>query len=322
MQATLFPVRNRLTRRLFRLRGPDALPLTLVAQRIYILPTRQGQAFILLLMGMLLGSVNYGLAMGYLFTFLLMGMLLAALFATWRNLVGLHIQAVESDSAFAGEPVRFVFHLAESQGRAREAIALRALDAATPYTRVPAGGQARLVLVVPGRRRGYLPLGVCRLYSDYPLGLFQAWALPELQTSALIWPRPAGPYALPAPRAQEVGEAGAKRRGTEDFDSLRAYERGENPARIVWKTLARHGEPLAKGFISPLSKELWLDWDALVGLDTEARLCQLARWVVEAERSGHAWGLKLPGQTLPQGSGAAQRTRCLNALALYGRPQA
>jgi len=312
----LLPVRNRFTRRLFGLRAVDALPLTLTARRVYILPTRTGLTFMALLGGMLLGSVNYALAMGYLFTFLLLGLFTATLFATWLNLTGIGLQAVEAEPAFAGDELSYVFRLSERQGRARQAIGAAIVGAQPAYTPIPASGEARLILRTPAHRRGRQPLGLVRIYSEYPLGLFHAWALSQPDCAGMVWPRPAGPYSLPPLAGDEAGSGSARRRGAEDFDGLRAYERGETPARIAWKSLARHDEPLTKGFVTSLAGELWLDWGDLGTLAPEARLSQLARWVLEAERRGRPYGLRLPGQSIPPGVGLAHRNRCLNALAL------
>ncbi len=316
MQTVWFPVRNRLTRRLFGLQAADALPVELTPRRVYILPSRAGLAFLALLGGMLLGSVNYALAMGYLFTFLLLGLFTATLFATWRNLTGVVLQAVESEPAFAGDSLSHAFRLAAPPGRARQAIGVAMVGERPAYTQIPAAGQARVTLRTPARRRGRQPVGPVRVFSEYPLGLFHAWAVVQPDCAGMVWPRPTGPYPLPPLSGHAAGEGGARRRGAEDFDGLRAYERGENPARIAWKSMARHEEPLAKGFVTPLALELWLDWDHLGGLAPEARLSQLARWVLEAERSGRPYGLNLPGQRLPPGVGPAHRNRCLNALAL------
>jgi uncharacterized protein (DUF58 family) len=43
--------------------------------------------------------------------------------------------------------------------------------------------------------------------------------------------------------------------------------------------------------------------------------------VVEADRQGLAYGLRLPGARLAPAIGPAQRLRCLNALALHGQPR-
>lgn len=316
MQTVLLPVRNRLTRRIFGLEAADPLPVHLTARRVYILPTRAGLLFLALWGGMLLGSVNYALAMGYLYTFLLLGLLIAALFATWRNLVGVSLLAVESEPAFAGDTLSFTFRLANPHGRVRQAIGV-AIDGAVPsLTAIPPFNEARLVLRTTARSRGLQPLGIVRVYSEYPLGLFHAWALLKPDIAGMVWPRPAGSYALPADGSQEASAGTHAGPGTEDFEGLRAYDQGMSPARIAWKALARHNEPLAKAFVSPLAQALWLDWDALSGLAPEARLSQLARWVLVADRSGQPYGLRLPGQRLAPGVGHAHRNRCLNALAL------
>lgn len=310
------PVRKRLLRRLFGLRGVDALPFRLTPRRVYILPSRTGLIFLGLLAGMLLGSVNYALAMGYLFTFLLLGLFCTTLFATWRNLTGLTIQAVDCPPAFAGTQLSFVFHLADAEGRPRQAIGLAAAGRAPVYTVISAAGHAQVRLDLPAQVRGRLPLGTVRVFSEYPLGLFHAWALFEPDVAGIVWPRPVGTYPLPVDVGLETGSGDGSRRGAEDFDGLSNYAHGEPPSRIAWKTLARHAKPLIKRFRAAHSGELWLDWAALGGLDTEARLSQLASWVLAAERANRPYGLRLPGQTVPTGLGLAHRNRCLTALAL------
>jgi uncharacterized protein (DUF58 family) len=64
---------------------------------------------------------------------------------------------------------------------------------------------------------------------------------------------------------------------------------------------------------------LWLDWDELEGRDPEARLSILTRWVLDAERAGDLYGLRLPGVKLAPGGGEHHQERCLAALALFGQ---
>ena len=56
------------------------------------------------------------------------------------------------------------------------------------------------------------------------------------------------------------------------------------------------------------------------GGDVEARLCVLARWIVDAHARGQAFGLRLPGDEIPPQPGDAQRRRCLAAIARFGAP--
>jgi len=317
---SFLPLRTPMLRRLFRLRAVETLPFTLAARRIYILPTRHGLVFSLLLLGMLLGSMNYGLSMGFLFTFLLAGMVLSTLFATWRTLLGMTLLSIEAEPGFAGEQVHFTLRLRLPSSRFPQGVVLESEGLQAGMEPGPPGfAHARLSL--PARRRGRRPLGPCRLFTEAPLGLFRAWCVFAPVTIALVWPRPAA-WRKPLPTTGGVKDehAAGSQRGTDDFDGLTAYRLGEAPSRLVWKSLGRLPEPLVKTFISPRSDVLWLDWAQLPGLDTESRLSQLARWVLEADRLGLGYGLNLPGNRLAPAGGPQQRLRCLNALALHGLP--
>ncbi len=48
----------------------------------------------------------------------------------------------------------------------------------------------------------------------------------------------------------------------------------------------------------------------------EARLSRLCAWVLQADRLGLDYGLRLPGNEVRPGSGEAHKRRCLEALAL------
>ena len=317
---SFLPLRTPLLRRLFRLRPVEPLPFTLVARRIYILPTRQGLAFCLLLLGMLLGAMNYSLSMGFLFTFLLAGMTLSTLFATWRTLLGITLVSIETESAFAGNDISFTLALRLPGGRDPAGLILEGGGVQTGLLGVQAGF-ARALLTLPARQRGRQALGPCRLFTEAPLGLFRAWCVFAPATAALVWPKPASQgFPLPTAEGMEDEQPSGSQRGTEDFDGLISYQPGESPSRLAWKSLGRHPEPLVKAFIAPRGGALWLDWARLSGLEAEARLSHLARWVLEADRLGLSYGLRLPGMRLTPGSGPLQRLRCLNALALHGQP--
>ena len=90
---------------------------------------------------------------------------------------------------------------------------------------------------------------------------------------------------------------------------------------MAWKALARGGEAAVRSYTDLGAQPEWLDWSALEGLDTETRLSQLCRWVLECEAApARPYGLRIPGVEIPPGRGAAHRSRCLRALAAYGGP--
>jgi uncharacterized protein (DUF58 family) len=62
--------------------------------------------------------------------------------------------------------------------------------------------------------------------------------------------------------------------------------------------------------------ELWLDFAQAGSLGTEARLSRLCAWVLQADKLGLSYGLRLPGRQIKPDSGEAHKRQCLEALAL------
>ena len=87
---------------------------------------------------------------------------------------------------------------------------------------------------------------------------------------------------------------------------------------VDWKAFAR-GRPLSiKQFTGGEGHELRLDAAELGRLPLEARLSQLALWIVNAEKAEIPYSLRLGRTTLPLGLGAIQSRRALEALAVAG----
>jgi uncharacterized protein (DUF58 family) len=135
----------------------------------------------------------------------------------------------------------------------------------------------------------------------------------------LVYPRPAAPGLPLSPAASGAGTGAHYGQGVEDFVGLRQYHSGDSPRHIAWKAAARGQGLLTKQFSARADTELWLDWVHLpAGMEVEDKLSHLARWVLEVHALGTTFGLRIPGRTIPLGSGEIQRARCLEALALFG----
>jgi uncharacterized protein (DUF58 family) len=302
---------------LFQLRGPERGEVVLVQRRIFILPTRAGAVFALVLVLMLTGSINYQLSLGFILTFLLAGVGISAMIHTFRNLAGLHVGAAKTAPVFAGETARFGVSLRNPTRTARYSVALARDKADASVADVPAGGDAIATASVPAERRGRLSPGRLTLHTRFPVGLYYAWSYVELETHCIVYPRPAPP-GLPLPPLQASGAQGAGRgQGHDDFAGLREYRPGDSPRHIAWKTAAREQVLLTKQFAGVAPSELWLSLDLLPqSLGLEEKLSRLTRWVLDAHAGGIAYGLKLGRETIDIGSGEAHRDRCLEALAL------
>jgi uncharacterized membrane protein len=81
--------------------------MCLERRRIYILPTRNGMIFSLVLLVILAGSINYQNSMGYLLTFLTLAIMLLGMIATHQNINRLCIAVVNAQPVHAGQVARF-----------------------------------------------------------------------------------------------------------------------------------------------------------------------------------------------------------------------
>lgn len=304
---------------IFRIRTPEAPPVTLVQRRVYILPTRQGLLFAVVLGVLLLASINYALSLGFVLTFLLSAMGFVALHHTWRNLAYMQVRPVRAEPVFAGEAAHFGLSLESPSRRPRYAIAIhRGVASSVVFVDVPGEHAGLATLPVDATRRGRLVCGRLTLATTYPVGLFRAWAYVDFGQSALVYPTPAASCPEPPAWSHSESTDGVVIAGDDDFRMLRPYRAGDPPRQVAWRTLAR-GQPLqTKEFQSLASRELWLDWADAAAADAESRLSVLCRWVLRAEQRGQQYGLRLPGTAIAPGRGETHRTRCLEALALFG----
>ena len=295
-------------------------------RRVYIVPSRLGLYYGGTLAILLVGSINYALALGFALTFLLAGMGIAAMVQTTRNLARLSVRAGRCEPVFAGDVARFRLGMANAGDFDRPEILVRHLGSGAQQTvDVAATASAEAVLEVPAPRRGWLPLGRVMLETRFPVGLFRAWSYVEPDSRCLVYPRPETGALPPLAPSAQAGGARARAQGSDDFSGLRAYQPADSPRHVAWKSVARsdtqHARSdamLTKQFAGDALAELWLDLgDLPPSLGLELRLSRLAGWVLAAERAGALYGLRLPGAEIEPGRGETHRAACLEALALY-----
>lgn len=303
-----------------RLPASDVTSLT--QRNIYIVPTLAGFVFALTLLVMLVASINYQLNLGYLLTFMLAGSALVSMHLTHAGLRGLTLHLRAPPPSFAGEQA-LVEIVLDNPSRERHGLALSfrdetSADARPAWCDVPALGQTTVRLGIVPASRGWHALPPVTVETVFPFGLFRAWTVWRPASRLLAWPRPEQPAPPLPPAAAVRGEPRASARETgQDLDGLRGWRRGDALRQIAWKKVAATGQLVSRDTHSAASRELWLDWSRTSAADTEQRLSRLAAWVQAAERSGLAWGLRLPGLELPPGQGDAQRRSALDRLATY-----
>ncbi len=316
-----------------RYRGVETGDLLLDRHRIYILPTRTGVVFWMVVCVLLIGSINFGLQLGYLLTFMIISMALVAMYHTHRNLTGLTIRGQKVDSVHAGDVAFFELTISNPFPTPRYALNFNFMLPARrwrvpdkereepmpgTWIDVPAGSLGRVSVGLPTRRRGRRICPRIRLSTRFPFGIWEAWSYLRPALSAVIYPSPESD-APPLPQAgigkEEVSSGIAA--GGDEFSGVRPYQPGDPRKMIAWRLAARSDELSVKFFESTGSGDVLLDFDALPSdLNVEQRLSRLARWVLMAEAAGFWYELRLPASQVERGHGHDHCERCLEALAL------
>ena len=303
-----------------RVRTPEPAPIVLVQRRVYVLPTRAGIGFFVALLVILLGAINYNLNLGYALVFLLAGLGIVTILHTFRNLVHLSIRPSRAEPVFAGDPAHFDLTLENGRNELRSSLRLFIHEDDPLEVDTPAAASQTATLRLPSQHRGWLPLSRVTIETTWPLGLIRAWAYVAPELNCLVYPKPL-PSAPPLPWGGDSPQGSTRDgSGRDDFAGLRAHQPSDPPRHIAWKAVARQSEgPLiTKVFSGSAAQRVWLQWDTLPAeLDTEQRLSLLARWMLDAEAAGLAWGLRLPSLRIDPGTGPAQLSQGLRALALY-----
>ena len=303
-----------------RVRPPEAAPIILTQRRVYVLPTRAGLAYGMALLIILLGAMNYNLSLGHALVFLLAGLGIVAILHTFRNLVLVSIRPGRCEPVFAGGEAQFDLVLENQRPDPRTSLRLFFEDDVPVEVDIGRRAATVATLTVPAARRGWLAMPRVTIETTWPLGLIRAWSYVVPDLNCLVYPEPAA-KAPPLPWSGDSARGSTRDgRGVDDFSGLRNHQVADPPRHVAWKAVARQqdGPLLTKLFSGASAQQLWLDWNSLPeALDVERRLSILARWMLDADAAGLAWGLHLPGVRLPPDSGPAQLSSGLRALALH-----
>jgi uncharacterized protein (DUF58 family) len=288
---------------------------------LFVYPTTSFAGLLFVLAAMWYAASSQNNPAAYLLLFGLTAVFLVSIPHTLINLAGVAITVESVKPAFAGQEVSLPIEIMNGSRARRHGI-----EIVPPGTRrdskrvncVPAGKAARLTLRLPAKQRGEHEIGILRLTSVYPLGFVRVLRRFATSQTFIVYPKPAGNRQLPLSRAlllngrsrTEIGEG-------DDFAGVRAYVAGEPQRHIDWKAVAR-GQPLmTKQFTAETHSVVDLDFNAIPLADVEAKLSQLALWVIEAERARRPYSLRLPGIEIPPAIGESHFHRCMRALSLF-----
>ncbi len=310
------PFKSQFKRWLHR-RIPPQQKITLNQRSIFIFPTRTGFAFSILLILLLLGAINYENSLIYGLTFWLCGTYFITIFYTFRNLSGISIELQKTGAGFVGEDVEFVVKVTRPEKSKREGIQLGWPNSVKQWAELYEDESAQLHLFVKAKKRGWLNPKRLLVETYFPLGLLRAWTWINLNTHAIVYPKPL--FHNQPTFHQSSGDEGhlTQHEGSDDFHDMRSYQPGDSPRHILWRSYARQDELLVKQFAAYADSRLLLDWYQVEG-DTELRLSRLTAMALNANQNKKEFGLKLPQCEIKPNSGKPHLDHVLKELALYG----
>src|SRR5687767_6097505 len=136
-------LRNRIAAWARRRQGPDVPPFPLHSRRIYILPSRLGLAFGVMLAVMLIAGINYGNSAAMFLTFLLGAFALVCMHQCHRNLLRLSFISAAASPMFAGTTGNLRITFGNDARFIRYGIEVVVLDGPSVHTDIPAKSQAQ-----------------------------------------------------------------------------------------------------------------------------------------------------------------------------------
>ncbi|MBT3643460.1 MAG: DUF58 domain-containing protein [Gammaproteobacteria bacterium] len=301
-------------------RVPPAQAIRLTHRNIFIVPTRQGFGFVLILLLVLIAGINYQNALAHALAFLMLGLFLVAMLQTYRNLAGLVLSQTVPIEGFVGQKISVAFQVQSDVGRVYDGLFFYwpNLPVAQGFG-VDHNGTTIFRQSIPAHRGWYEP-GRLRLETVYPFGLFRAWSWLDFDCKILSYPKP---VPCEGRVSQEDSELKAGRRssvGADDVKALRDFQDGDDQRHIHWRASAKLDRLTVKSYESQQSSSQWLRLAALEALPMADRLGGLAYLIEAASKRGDAFGLDLYGQQLPVASGPGQERKALKRLALFDWP--
>ena len=280
---------------------------------------------------LLIASINFQLNLGYLFTFMLAGSAVIGMHISHATLRGLTLHLKQPQPQFMGSSAALEVQLTSQRSTPRYGIGIAVHGGDDPsahadhhwaWTDVPAQGQAVVHIAFQPQRRGLHPVPTLMAETRFPLGTFRVWTYWRPAAQLLVYPAPEStPPPLPVGEPRATGKGHATSQGIGEFDGVRAYRRGDPLKLVVWKKAAKSLGSGADDLVSRDAQqshrqELWLDVAHAQLPDLEARISRVTAWVLQADRLGLDYGLRVPGREIPPANGAAHRVQCLEALAL------
>ena len=298
--------------------------ITLSNNKIYILPTKAGLFFALILLLMLITAINFNNSLIYLLTFFLASLAIVSMFFTQKSLLGLSFQAGIASPVFCKQIIHIPLNISYATTDQLLPCCLTIQLENFTLTIDNLELQEAILLPVKTIQRGYAKIPLITISSTFPFGLFHAWSNIKLSNQSLVYPLPIKSDHLVKLThiSAHAGKQNNDNQGLEDFIGLDKFMPGQSLKQVHWKAYAKQQGMYIKKFSgASASNKYWFDIDMFNVFTTlEQRLSYLTYFIIQADKKGDSYGLKIPKKNIEINNGVTHKHLCLKALALLNEP--
>lgn len=288
--------------------------------RIFIIPTWQGMALLVVAVMILLLAINFESALNYAVAFWLISMLWVAVHLTYRNLSGLKVTAVSGSMVEVGDTAEVTLKFSAKNNRNRGVFEIIGEPWGVVFVPMHSS-DTQFNLSVKANQRGPALPPRFRIENRHPFGLVMAWSHVHIDVCAWAYPE-AQPF-----NRKSSGEGNDLEdqtpddhfyaKGSEDFHSLKSYAPGDPIQRLHWPSFSRD-QMVVKHFTDYQSADETIRWDQFDGLNDEDRLAAIRYYSEAFYTADLPYSVSIPGVELGVAKGEEQISRVRRALAEYG----
>jgi len=294
---------------------------TLSNNKIYILPTKAGLFFALILFLMLITAINFNNSLIYLLTFFLASLAISSMFYTQKSLLGLSFQAGIASPVFCDQLSQIPLNISFAPNYQPLPACINIKLENFSLTIDILEQQEAVILPIKTQMRGYVKIPIITISSIFPFGLFNAWSNIKLSNQSIVYPLAIkSDYAVKlTSTGANLGKQNSNNKGMEDFSGLDKFVPGQSLKQVHWKAYAKQQGMYIKNFSgSSISDRYWFEIEMFEpSISLEQRLKYLTYFIIQADKNGDSYGLKLGNQSIAINNGSSHQHQCLKALALF-----
>ncbi|ESP93410.1 MULTISPECIES: DUF58 domain-containing protein [Pseudoalteromonas] len=295
----------------------SANSITFSHDNIYVVPSLRGLFFLLFALLNFIIGINYqnNLILGV--AYLMLMLQISSLFYGYFNLHGLKLELLDVKNNYSGNHNDAKFKLSASKEVFSLSISNANWQSSGVLDKNIFESTSSLVVNLSLEKRGKYTGGKFKIHSCYPFGLVNVWSYLLSDKTFYVYPTPLKcelDLRESIDSDDDTDVIAQKSDSLDEFSGLKPYQQGMNRNRISWRHFAKNQELLVKDYVGDSHGiTLVLDFSMIEGTK-ETRLSKLCHQVLEADRLGHEFALKLPGNHIPAASGERHAVQCLESL--------